>query len=64
MVASNIRSAGLAALIALPMYYMFFSMFSHGFETSIFIGAVIIAAVTFLVTFSIAYLVGRSHQKA
>jgi hypothetical protein len=54
----------LAALIALPMYYMFSSMFRHGFDTNTFIVALIIGVITFLVTWFIASLVARSKQRA
>ena len=57
-------SALLAALIALPMYYMFYSMFSHGFETNTFIVALIIGVFTFVVTLFIASLIARSKQRA
>jgi uncharacterized membrane protein YvlD (DUF360 family) len=53
----------LAALIALPMYYMFSSMFLHGFETNTFIVALIIGVITFLVTWFIASLIARSKQR-
>ena len=53
----------LAALIALPMYYMFFEIFNRGFETNPFIVAVIIAVITFVLTILIASLVARSKQK-
>lgn len=54
----------LAALIALPMYYMFFSMFRHGFETNTFIVALILGAFAFFVTWFIASLIARSKQRA
>jgi hypothetical protein len=54
----------LAALIALPMYYMFFSMFSHGFETNTFIVALILGVIAFLVTWLIASQIARSKQRA
>ncbi len=57
-------SALLAALIALPMYYMIDSMFTKGFETNTFMVALIIGVVTFLITFAIASFVGRSKQRA
>ena len=57
-------SALLAALIALPMYYMFSSMSRHGFETSTFVFALILGVITFLVTWFIASLVARSKQRA
>ncbi len=56
-------SALLAALIALPMYYMFSSMFSHGFDTNTFIVALIIGGITFVVTWFIASLIARSKQR-
>lgn len=54
----------LAALIALPMYYMFFEIFNKGFDASPFIVAVIIGVITFVLTILIASLVSRSKQKA
>jgi hypothetical protein len=57
-------SALLVALIALPMYYMFYSMFSHGFETNTFSVALVIGIVTFVVTLFIASLIARSKQRA
>jgi uncharacterized membrane protein YvlD (DUF360 family) len=54
----------LAALIALPMYYMFSSIFTKGFETGTFIGALIIGVITFVVTWLIASLIARSKQRA
>lgn len=53
----------LAALIAIPMYYMFYSMFRNGFETNAFIVALIIGVITFIVTWFIASLVARSKQR-
>jgi ABC-type uncharacterized transport system permease subunit len=60
----NAISGLLAALIAIPMYYMFFSMFSHGFETNTFIVALILGVIAFLVTWFIASLIARSKQRA
>lgn len=60
----NAISGLLAALIALPMYYMFFSMFSNGFETNAFIVALILGVIAFFVTWLIASLVARSKQRA
>lgn len=57
-------SALLAALIALPMYYMIYSMFRWGFETEPFLVALGIGVVTFGITLAIATLVGRQRQKA
>ncbi|HET8844273.1 MAG TPA: hypothetical protein VFN35_22595 [Ktedonobacteraceae bacterium] len=54
----------LAALIAIPMYYMFFSMFRYGFETNTFIIALILGVIAFVVTWFIASLVARSKQRA
>lgn len=54
----------LAALIAIPMYYMFFAMFSNGFETNTFIVALILGVIAFFVTWLIASLIARSKQKA
>jgi hypothetical protein len=54
----------LAALIAIPMYYMFYSMFTNGFETNVFLVALTIGVVTFIVTWFIASLVARSKQRA
>ena len=54
----------LAALIAIPMYYMFSSMFRNGFETNTFIVALIIGVITFIVTWFIASLIARSKQRA
>ena len=56
-------SALLAALIALPMYYMFSSMFRHGFETNTFIVALILGVITFLVTWFIASVIARSKPR-
>lgn len=53
----------LAALIAIPMYYMFSSMFSNGFQATTFIVALIIGVITFVVTWFVASLVGRSKQR-
>ena len=53
----------LAALIALPMYYMFYSMFKNGFETMPFLVALGIAVLTFAITILIATLVARSVQR-
>jgi hypothetical protein len=64
MVLRTAQSALLAALIALPMYYMLYSMFRHGFETSTFITALTIGIITFVIAFSIAYFIGRSKQTA
>lgn len=55
-------SSLLAALIALPMYYMFYSMFNDGFQTGPFLVALIIGAVTFVITLAIATMVGRQRQ--
>ena len=60
----NAYSSLLAALIALPMYYMFYSIFSNGFQTNVFIVALIIGVFTFLVTWFIASLITRSKQRA
>jgi hypothetical protein len=60
----NAYSSLLAALIALPMYYMFYSMFTKGFETNTFIVALIIGVFTFLVTWFITSLIARSKQRA
>jgi len=60
----NAISGLLAALIAIPMYYMFFSMFRHGFETNTFIVALILGVIAFLVTWFIASLIARSKQRA
>jgi len=54
----------LAALIAIPMYYMFSSMFRFGFETNTFIVALVLGVITFLVTWLIASLIARSKQRA
>lgn len=54
----------LAALIAIPMYYMFSSMFRHGFESDTFIVALIIGVITFVVTWFIASLIAGSKQRA
>jgi uncharacterized membrane protein YvlD (DUF360 family) len=54
----------IAALIAIPMYYMFSSMFRHGFETNTFIVALTLGVITFLVTWFIASLIARSKQRA
>ena len=54
----------LAALIAIPMYYMFYSMFTKGFDTNAFTVALIIGVFTFVVTWFIASLVARSKQRA
>ncbi|HEX9068628.1 MAG TPA: hypothetical protein VF807_07655 [Ktedonobacterales bacterium] len=54
----------LAALIAIPTYYMFSSMFLQGFETNTFIVALIIGVITFFVTWFIASLIARSRQRA
>jgi predicted lipid-binding transport protein (Tim44 family) len=54
----------LAALIAIPMYYMFFSMFTNGFEANAFIVALIIGVITFIVTWFIASLIARSKERA
>jgi len=53
----------LAALIAIPMYYMFYSMFRNGFETGPFLIALIIGGATFVITLVIATVVGRQRQK-
>ena len=53
----------LAALIAIPMYYMFSSMFSNGFQTTTFIVALILGAIAFVVTWFIASLIARSKQR-
>lgn len=60
----NAYSSLLAALIALPMYYMFYSIFTKGFETNAFIVALILGVIAFLVTWFIASLVARSKQRA
>jgi Zn-dependent protease with chaperone function len=60
----NAYSSLLAALIALPMYYMFYSMFTKGFETSAFIVALILGVIAFFVTWFIASLIARSKQRA
>ncbi|HZR43106.1 MAG TPA: hypothetical protein VFB12_23500 [Ktedonobacteraceae bacterium] len=57
-------SALLAALIALPMYYMIYSMFRNGFEGGPFLIALIIGVATFVVTLTIATLVSRQKQQA
>jgi hypothetical protein len=54
----------LAALIAFPMYYMFYSIFNRGFEGGPFLTALIIGVATFVITVAIATLVGRQRQKA
>ena len=54
----------LAALIAIPMYYMFSSMFNNGFQTTTFIVALILGAITFVVTWFIASLIARSKPRA
>lgn len=54
----------LAALIAIPMYYMFFAMFHDGFEANTFIVALILGVIAFVVTWFIASLVARSKQRA
>jgi hypothetical protein len=64
MALRTVQSALLAALIALPMYYMIYSMFRHGFETGTFITALAIGIITFAITFAIAYFIGRSKQRA
>ena len=53
----------LAALIAIPTYYMFSSMFSNGFQTTTFIVALILGVITFVVTWFIASLIARSKQR-
>ena len=53
----------LAALIAIPMYYMFYSMFRYGLEPNAFIVALIIGVITFLVTWFIASLIAQSKQR-
>jgi predicted lipid-binding transport protein (Tim44 family) len=53
----------LAALIALPMYYMFYSMFTNGFETTTFITALILGVIAFGVTWLIALQIARSKQR-
>ena len=60
----NAISGLLAALIAIPMYYMFFSIFSKGFEANTFIVALILGVIAFLVTWFIASLIARSKQRA
>lgn len=64
MIARNAYSGLLAALIALPMYYMFYSIFTKGFDTGTFIVALIIGVATFFISLAIAYLVRRSKQQA
>lgn len=64
MVLRTALSALLSALIALPMYYMIYSMFSHGFETQTFMTALTIGIITFVIAFSITYFIGRSKQTA
>ena len=64
MTARNAYSALLAALIALPMYYMFYSIFNKGLDTNVFIVAFMLGVATFLITLVIAYLVRRSKQQA
>lgn len=64
MVPRNALSALLAGLIALPMYYMFYSIFNHGFETNVFITALIIGILTFVITLAIAYFVARSARQS
>lgn len=59
----RIYSALLAALIALPMYYMFYSMFRWGFETGPFLIALGIGVATFVITLAIATLVRRQRQQ-
>ena len=54
----------LAALIAFPMYYMFYSIFTHGFEGGPFLTAAIIALTTFVITVVIASLIARQGKKA
>ena len=54
----------LAALIALPMYYMFSTIFRHGFESDTFIVALIIGVITFVVTWLIASQIARSRRRA
>lgn len=53
----------LAALIALPMYYMFYSMFRNGFETGPFLVALGIGIATFVITMAITTLVGQQRQR-
>lgn len=60
----NAISSLLAALIAIPTYYMFSSMFRNGFQTNTFIVALILGVITFLVTWFIASLIARSKQRA
>ncbi|HLZ59436.1 MAG TPA: hypothetical protein VKR06_21025 [Ktedonosporobacter sp.] len=60
----NVVSALLAALIALPMYYMFWSMFHWGFETTQFLTALGIGVATFVITLVVYMLVSRQRQKA
>jgi uncharacterized membrane protein YvlD (DUF360 family) len=60
----NAISGLLAALIAIPMYYMFFSMFNNGFQTNTFIVALILGAIALLVTWFIASLIAQSKQRA
>jgi hypothetical protein len=56
-------SALLAALIALPMYYMFDSMFRWGFDTVPFFVALGIAVATFVITLVIATLIAGQRQR-
>ena len=54
----------LAALIALPMYYMLYSMFTSGFEATTFITALILGVFAFVVFWLIASQIARSKQRA
>ena len=56
-------SAFLAALIALPMYYMFYSIFHWGFDGGAFLVALGIGVATFVITLAIAALVRRQRQQ-
>jgi hypothetical protein len=53
----------LAALIALPMYYMFSSMFRRGVETDTFLVALLLGVITFVVTWFIASVIARSKPR-
>lgn len=54
----------LSALIAVPMYYMFFSIFNRGFEPNTFIVALILGVIAFLIAWFIASQIARSKQKS
>jgi hypothetical protein len=57
-------SSLLAALIALPTYYMFYSMFKNGFGTNPFLVALGLGILAFVGTLVIATLVAQQKRKA